>query len=658
MKISVKTFKQWNEKVLEKPEEMISKCFKKLSDCDKSDRWKVQLIIAVGHLMKDNMNDYEYYINLAWQNSVVENKELEYLDFLSKSGLGLTNKKLIEKAEIIFSTIFNMTVKNNITGFLLRGYYNLGIIKQINRKTAQAKILLEKAVEYSRINDEKSFLADSLITLGNINRIQGDYITALDQIYQTIDLFEKLNDQIGLAKAYNNLATVYNDKKDSENSLHFLLKALKIKEKFGTEMDIAPTLNNIGLAYLNVKKYKEALKYMLRVKDIVERHKNESRLAWTHMTIGNIYSEINDFSAAKNNFEKALNLHHKTGDNEGISSDFLNLSLVEEKLGNFKKYRELLFKGFKIIKETDDKMSLLDYYQEIIRFYDSNEDLKKALKYQKMYQNLKDEIFTLEKEKTIAELHTKFETEQTRKQAEIEHLKNVELARANATKDKFFSIIAHDLKNPFITIKSFINIMKNSINELSKEKILVLVNELEKNADNTYKLLENILDWSRIQTGTIKFDPTGIELQPVVMRILSVQKQITDLKKIEIKSNIPENLKIYADIFMFQTIIRNLLSNAVKFTHEQGKIQISAEEKRDFVTIKIKDSGIGIKKENLDLLFRIDSKFTTIGTAKEKGTGLGLIICKEFIEKNNGKISVQSEYGKGTTFTITIPSGK
>lgn len=225
----------------------------------------------------------------------------------------------------------------------------------------------------------------------------------------------------------------------------------------------------------------------------------------------------------------------------------------------------------------------------------------------------------------------------------------------NATKDKFFSIIAHDLKNPFSGILGLTKILKeDSEIELSTEDYKEIGETIYTSADTAYKLLENLLEWSRSQTGTIKYNPFLFNLKNAINSVISINKSLADNKKITINKEI-DDIDIFADINMLNTIIRNLLTNAIKFTREGGVISVISSVNKYEVMIKVIDNGVGINKNIIDKLFKINNKISTVGTNKEHGTGLGLLLCKEFVDKHGGIIGVESEEGKGSTFYFTIP---
>ncbi len=229
-----------------------------------------------------------------------------------------------------------------------------------------------------------------------------------------------------------------------------------------------------------------------------------------------------------------------------------------------------------------------------------------------------------------------------------------QLKEANASKDKFFSIVAHDLKSPFNALIGASEALNEGMDDFDIGEIKHLSNMVNKSAKNAYSLLENLLEWSRSQLGRLKFEPTELDLRDAThesLKIVEVQAQNKGIKLI----NNTKSINIFADSNLLQTIIRNLLSNAIKYTNQGGTVTISSKPIDDSVEISVTDTGVGMPPEALEKIFRIDTKYSTSGTAKESGTGLGLILCKEFVEKHGGKISVESEVGNGTTFKFTLP---
>ncbi len=251
---------------------------------------------------------------------------------------------------------------------------------------------------------------------------------------------------------------------------------------------------------------------------------------------------------------------------------------------------------------------------------------------------------------SIRDITAQKEAEKALKESE-KHLQEL-----NVTKDKFFSIISHDLRSPFNSIIGFSEMLCNEIEDFNKAEIKEMAESIFKTSQETYDLLNNLLEWSGTQIGKIKFEPAKTGIYDIVISTVDLLNDTAKKKNIDVSVDIPEHLQVFADINMITAVIRNLLSNAIKFTHEKGSIKIGAKDTGKSVEIAITDTGVGIIKKDIDKLFRIDANISTPGTANEKGTGLGLIICKEFIALNNGDIRVESEIGKGSRFIVTLPA--
>jgi signal transduction histidine kinase len=229
------------------------------------------------------------------------------------------------------------------------------------------------------------------------------------------------------------------------------------------------------------------------------------------------------------------------------------------------------------------------------------------------------------------------------------------LEEVNKTKDKFFSIIAHDLKNPFNTLIGYSDILKSDFREYGQDEIYQQLNIIYDTSVNGYNLLENLLKWSQTQTDKIVFEPVKIKLHEIVQSCIDDIENQSQFKDIDINNDIPENYHIIADENLLKTILRNLINNAIKFTNRNGMVSISLYKDDKVTEISVKDTGIGISESELQNLFKIDKIYSKPGTNKEKGSGLGLILCKEFVEKHGGKIWVESELEIGSVFKFTIP---
>jgi signal transduction histidine kinase len=230
-----------------------------------------------------------------------------------------------------------------------------------------------------------------------------------------------------------------------------------------------------------------------------------------------------------------------------------------------------------------------------------------------------------------------------------------ELRELNATKDKLFSIIAHDLRSPFNAIIGFTDLLLQTFNQLDNHALLKGLKNIENASNHALKLLENLLIWSQQQTGHLKFNPEKLNLLAQVNESYHMIESEAIKKDIQVTVNIKKSLSIFADKNMIDSVLRNLISNAIKFTHRQGKIKITASQIDMELHVSITDNGVGMSSEKQKTIFEIEKHTNTIGTDNEQGSGLGLILCKDFIDRHNGRIWVESSPGKGSSFTFSLP---
>ncbi|MBI5404517.1 MAG: PAS domain S-box protein [Ignavibacteriae bacterium] len=248
-------------------------------------------------------------------------------------------------------------------------------------------------------------------------------------------------------------------------------------------------------------------------------------------------------------------------------------------------------------------------------------------------------------------------TDISERKNQMEKLKEYaeELKNLNSSKDKFFSIIAHDLRSPFNGLLGFSTVLLEELSELTSEEIKEYAGYIHTSAKTVYNLVDNLLQWSRIQTGRIEYQPIKIDLYEEVFKAIELFSSNAITKRIKLINDIQPDVFVHADQNMLRSIMQNLISNGIKFTGHGGTIKISSKEKNERIEIEIADSGVGIETKDIAKLFRIDSQYSSLGTANEEGTGLGLILTKELVEKNRGQIWVKSTMKKGTSFFFTLP---
>lgn len=309
------------------------------------------------------------------------------------------------------------------------------------------------------------------------------------------------------------------------------------------------------------------------------------------------------------------------------------------------------FTGEKCYKALRGKNKPCDYCTNSIIFSD-----KKPYYWEKYNNNLKKHYYHID------QAINWFDGREAKFQLAVDISKQKEyeskLKELNATKDKFFSIISHDLKSPFNAILGFSSLLMKSPQKYDVSKAKQFIETINSSAKSAFKLLENLLEWSRMQTGKIQFQPENTAVKPIITEVASLAEPAAEEKNITISVNTEDNIKVIADRNMLTTILRNFVFNSVKFTRQGGEIHICAEKKQDKIRFSVADTGVGMSQDKIDKLFDISEKTSTPGTQNEKGTGLGLILSKEFINKHNSKIHAESTPGKGSTFSFELPAAK
>ncbi len=575
---------------------------------------------------------------------------------------------------------------------------NIGNIHWIKAEYDSALSVYKQALKLAEEMDDNRSLAVASYNIAMLNNELGNYADALKFYFKSLDYYKKNNDLNGIAEAQNGIGTVYWNLNNFEKALSFFKKSLAQKEKLNDSSGVVIALNNIGLIYRDLGQYDKALRNYERALNIKLKLGNLYSIETSYNNIAELFIEQRKVKKALPYLNKAIKLAKEIDDRNGLISSYGNLGKAYLILKQFGKAEKYLNDALELAKEIGSKKLIAETYRSFISFYKELGDYKKALEFSEKFTEVNEELFSSEFNKRVAELQVKYESAQ--KENEINKLKaakriqnyelnkernfrnfllissvlfilfglaifyaykvkadaNEKLKWLNSTKDVFFSLISHDLKNPFHSIIAFSDMVIKDYEYLSDEEKILALKEINKAAKSSNELLDNLLSWSMSQRGMIPIIPQTVNLKSLVENTIELLKPAANRKNIKIENNIPENIQVYADQNTISTVIRNLLTNSVKFTREGGTVSISAQKLGNQIEVDISDSGIGIKQEELDKLFRLDAINTTYGTAKEKGTGIGLILCKEFIDKNGGKIWAESEVGKGSHFKFVLPS--
>jgi signal transduction histidine kinase len=475
-----------------------------------------------------------------------------------------------------------------------------------------------------------------------------------------------------VADAHADLAAIYTSENVYEKALSHYNDALSTYRRIKSPLSEAECLTAMGDIYLWQNNDNKAYDiYLVALETLKNSPNNQAHLAALYNSVGRYYLKANNAERALANLQLANPLAQASQKQELIQETYALLSTAYKEKENYKKaleYNELYMalEDF-MLKEKYDRevfrmqsLYSMNQKQSLIDQLELNKIQKEfELEEQERFKNFLIIMVVLIAIILILILSFFFSQRRSNSKLKAANLKvnaqNEELEDLNATKDKFFSIIGHDIKGPLNSLTSFSGLLMNHTNSLSTEEIQMLAKDLDKSLKNLFALLENLLQWSRSQTGNIEFTAEKIDLTQLLNDNKTLlEKQAANKKiSIEVKNSKPTIAKAHPQ--SISTVIRNLLSNAIKFTQEQGQIKMGVVEEENRYVVKIADNGVGMPKEVANKIFRIDTKHSTQGTAKEKGTGLGLILSKEFVQKNGGEIWVKSEEGKGTIFSFSIP---
>ena len=579
-------------------------------------------------------------------------------------------------------------------------------------------ILADHALILAKEIDDRARLGNSLNMKGNALYLLSNFTKGLEMYQEALKIREAMGDSNNMAKTYNNIGAIHLQLENYNEALEYFERALSIYQGIGDDEVMFSLTNNIGAVYDEMEEFERALEYFQDALEIVENMEDESRSLIVLNNLGEAAVSLEQYDRALEYFEEAKKRCELAGDIRMSAITLLNIGSMYMQTGEQGKALPYLEKALVDAEKVNSIQIKRDIYNKLFDYYRDRKDYDRALEYHMLYSDARDSVQSEESRLKIAELELNYDAEnleseieilrrdnrikklrltwisvslgslvlililfsivlainanRNRIKKEITQLlreKNLELEAANkklteseknlkdlnATKDKFFSIIGHDLRNPLNALIGFSELIAGNSREFSKEDIQKYSTIINESAKHIHQLIENLLTWSRTQSGNIDFSPATFLLTEAVSDILKVLKINADDKNIRIETDIPPDLKIFADKNLIGTIIRNLVGNAVKFTPEGGKVRLTASKGKGLSTVSVIDTGLGIDREQIDMLFTLGAEVTTPGTTKEPGTGLGLILCKEFVELHDGEIRVESEPGKGSTFTFTIP---
>jgi signal transduction histidine kinase len=537
----------------------------------------------------------------------------------------------------------------------------------------------------SSINDWKQ-KGYSYNNMASVYRLMGNYPLALETNYKGLQIFEEHNNQEGTAFCNYNIGIIYLRQENYKKALEFFEKTVTIRKQLKDKDGEAKALSRIAELYVETGDYSRSLTIYGAVENVYNEMNDLKSVMNVWMGRAYVYEKLKEYNKALAESKRALVNSKSFNDVEGVVRNSSLIGLLYGRLGQFGEGKKYFDQAMVLSAKTNSSFLRISFLENITKFYELQGDFKNAYKFLEIHNSYKDSIEQKQRSSVVVEVEAAYLTNRQEKEKELlerdlAHQKNVMTywifalmlivavfiiiailynaqRKANAIKDKLFGIIAHDLKNPFSILMTASQILTNKDWQISQKEKEQYLDMIASSSKKTYALLENLLFWSRSQRKGLALAPRMLELQEAVDDTINLVMDQAEQKKIALQNKVDIECRVYVDEEVLKLVIRNLVTNSIKFTQPGGKIIINAYLEKSKYVVLIEDDGVGMPKEKADKIFEFKSSKTSFGTKGEKGTGLGLLICKEFIEKSGGKIWVISEIDKGTKFFFTVPAGK
>jgi signal transduction histidine kinase len=538
----------------------------------------------------------------------------------------------------------------------------------------------------------------------------GNYEKSLEFILKAMELYDKDENYQQYILLQSNLVSLYNEYGKYHEALKTILPLSKEVLDMNDSMSIAVIFSEISDTYLELDSLEKADENI----DIAYSHimDDENKFppilkAYILASKGNIFKHRKNYDSALYYFDIAKDIYQANRHISGVSDILSQMANIASEKGEQNIAKKLLLESTNNARSANYKRLISDNYKLLSNIYSEEGNATKALEYYKKYSNLKDTLFNQQSNNKILDLQINYETK--KKQQENKSLKelntlqrnyfialailliilvivifsryntkkksleiltskneiiseqnknldilNKELSEANATKDKFFLILSHELLNPIKWIDNVASMLKDKYKKMSPDELEQALSALSHSSSTSSQLLDNLLTWSKIQVGRIEIVQENVNVHNIVRELEKVFRAKLHDKKIGIENNIAKDFYIHTDKQMLITVLRNLIDNAIKFSHPNSYVVIAANYEDGKAVVKVRDNGLGIKESDRKKIFDISQSFSTFGTNKEKGSGIGLILCKEYLEKSGGTLSINPEINKGTELILTF----
>lgn len=591
-------------------------------------------------------------------------------------------------------------------------------------KIYKNKLLSERSLLYYRKAYDEFIklenyteIGDCSLLMGNLYYDMANYSEAYFFYMQSLNAFEREDNQLGIARMENNLGIVSHDMGRLSDAEKHYQKAYRIYRENGMSTEECGALGNIGSILYDREMYDSALTYFLEVidklnPDSIGSSQQHYILSGVYNNTALAYDELGKDRLALEYYRKGLYLANRADDKFTTGSVYMNLGSLFGEMNNQDSALFYLHRALWIAQQRGYPSLELNVYEELAKLHAKPGSYASAYNWMVRYDTLYKKIYNEEQSKEIMQLRSRYEQEisdkeilQLQSESQVQKMLNKlfiifiviivalaiiiavnlrtkkhtnqmlaernlqisnaiqklsesenELQKLNKSKDRIFSVVAHDLRNPVAAVTGFSELLYDNFEQFPVETQKEYLLQILQGTQRLQNLLENLLIWARSQMKAVKYEPETIKVKELLADCVKEMKANLDHKKVDCLLKIESSCIVYADKAMVYTIFRNLIINAIKFSFPGGKIRISSETTENACNIRVSDEGIGIQPEIQEKLFTSSEVISTPGTTGESGSGLGLVICKEFLERNQGQIAVESEPGNGSTFIVTLPT--
>lgn len=549
-----------------------------------------------------------------------------------------------------------------------------------------------------------SLKAQTMIKTSTAYSHKGIYDQSMSLALEGLRLGEKIKDTLAIIDAHTNLGIDFFIQEDYEKALGHFEVAERLSASVHDSIRLGHSINNIGLIVGSLSDYETEIKRYKEAREIFGRIGEREGYANTIMNLGTAYASLQRFPDAIASFEEALSIYQEIKYSAAEEQAYINLGETYLEMHEYGKALKAIYKSLDISERFNYRLDELYSIELLAKIHAAMKRYDSAYFYNREFVQLKDSLFNVEKQSIRSDMEAKYESEKKeqrirqlqqetlikdlqvreeqqwrnslimlsgsfgiiailffnrfrikKRTSDLLNKKNEELRQLNGLKDRMFTVISHDLKSPLSAFSNLTRSLAENVKQITPDQIEQYLLNLNQSSQDLSRLLNNLLEWALTQTGSMVYKPEVVDCQLMVDEVISQLSPSLNEKSIRIEKFIPDNLTAYADRNMVIIVLRNLVSNAIKFSHEGGVITIYAGHKSKVVTLGVKDTGVGISTGDQNKLFKPEEDVHAVGDSTEKGTGIGLLLCRELVEKNGGNIYVESKLGEGSNFYFSLP---